>query len=148
MSLAIAAIGLLLSRPAGPATRSEAHSFLSPASRPGHAVTASRRSPVVQRTLDGFLAGYLRYLYGHGTASQIKDATAALTRSLEQHPLRVPPGVRTRTPRVLRLIATPAPPGLLGATAIVSDGEVIDYHIPLFVTNSGGQWLVSGLEAG
>ncbi len=103
-------------------------------------------SPAEQRTVRGFLAGYLRYLYGHSTAAQITDATAPFTHSLQTHPPRVPPGLKTLKPRVLRLLARAAPAGLLGVTAIVSDQRHLDYRVPLFLTSSRGRLLVSGLD--
>jgi hypothetical protein len=107
-------------------------------------------SPAVKRTVDGFLQGYLAYLYGHGQADQIKDATVSFTRSLQAHPPHVPQGLDRLKPRILRLLATPAQGGggLVGVTAIVSDEEVLTYRIPLALTSSRGRLLVSGLDGG
>src|SRR5450756_52794 len=60
-------------------------------------------APAVARTARLFLAGYLAYLYGHTPASQIKGATPELLRSLEAHPPRVSPGMRSRDPRLLSI---------------------------------------------
>jgi hypothetical protein len=102
----------------------------------------------VKRAVDGFLAGYLAYLYGHGEASQVKDATVSFTRSLQAHTPRVPRGLDGLNPRILRLLATRAPGGLIGVTAIISDEEVVSYRIPLALTSSRGRFVVSGLDAG
>jgi hypothetical protein len=146
--LAAASTALVLTRPASSATRSLDRSRSAPATArvPNGAATVLPHA--VASTVDGFLVGYLRYLYGRGSASEVKDATAAFTRSLEQHPPRVPPGVRALRPRVLRLVATPAPTAEVAVTAIVTDGDVVHYRISLFVTRSGGAWRVSGLDTG
>jgi hypothetical protein len=86
-------------------------------------------APGLARTADLFLAGYLRYLYGHGTASQVQDATPSL-------------------PRVLLLHSEPASSGLLGISAVVNDGGLVDYSIDLLITRRDGRLLVTGIEGG
>jgi hypothetical protein len=105
-------------------------------------------APGLARTADLFLAGYLRYLYGHGPASQVLDTTPALLHSLRAHPLQVSPGMHARRPRVIALHSAPASSGLLGVSAVVNDGGVVDYSIDLLITQHGGRLLVNGLEGG
>jgi len=155
MLLLAAAILLALSRPsAQPGRTSQRHPGPSvvqsaPASRAGasESVTAPL-TPGVARAADLFLAGYLGYLYGHAPASRVKGATAALVRSLGADPPRVSPAMRTRQARVLALRTIPAPPGLVGVSALVNDGGLIDYSIGLRLAPHDDRLLVSGLESG
>lgn len=98
-----------------------------------------------ERAARVFLRGYLGYLYGHDRASEIPGATVALARSL---PLRAPilsPATRAKHARIVSLYAAPAPAGLIGVTALVNDGGLVDYPIALRLANQGGLLLVSGL---
>ncbi len=103
-------------------------------------------TPAVARTARLFLAGYLPYLYGHAPASQVKGATAALVRSLQADPPRVSSVMRTRQAHVLALHTAPAPSGLVGVSALVNDGGLVDYPIGLLLASRGGRLLVSGLD--
>jgi hypothetical protein len=113
-----------------------------PASQAGSAPL----TPVLARAAGLFLAGYLGYLYGHAPASEIKGATTALLGSLEAHPPRVPPGMRSRRAHLLSMHATPAASGLAGVSALVNDGGAVDYPIGLLLERQGGRLLVSGLD--
>jgi hypothetical protein len=146
--VSVCVAGLILTRPAPPATRDGERGF--PRTQAQQRQPAiGVLSPSVTRAVDGFLVGYLAYIYGHGRACQIKDATVSLARSLQAHPPRVPQGLDGLKPKVLRLLATPAPGGgPVGVTAIISDEEVVTYRIPLALTPSRGRFLVSGLDAG
>lgn len=112
---------------------------------PAGETTTAPLTPVVEEAANRFLGGYLSYLYGHAPATQVKGATARFTRSLEAHPPRVPPGIRARAPRVVALHITRAPRGLVGVTALVNDGGLVNYPIGLLLEPQGGQLLVSGL---
>jgi hypothetical protein len=155
--LIAAAILLALSRPGGqPPRTSQRHPAPSVVqSAPSLHARASEDStasltPGVARAADLFLAGYLGYLYGHAPASQVKGATAALLHSLEDHPPRISPGVRSREARLVSLHTTPAPTasGLVGVSALVNDGSLVDYSIGLLLAPRDGRLLVSGLEGG
>jgi len=122
------------SRRPGVALRSAPH----PASTSSAADTAH----VAQR----FLAGYLAYLYGHASATAVRDATPALLRSLRSHPPLVPPAVRARRPRVLSLHPAPAPLGLVGVSSLVNDGELVSYHVVVLLAPERGRLLVSTVE--
>jgi hypothetical protein len=150
--LSVTALLLALTRPDGQRQRTIERPSPSPA-RSASAVTAhapetsmAPLTPGVARAADLFLAGYLAYLYGHAPARQIKDATAALLHSLEAHPPRVSPGMRSRQARLVSLHTTQAPSGLLGVSALVTDGGLVDYSIGLLLAPRGGRLLVGGLD--
>ena len=142
--LIAAAILLVLSRPGGrPRRTSRRHpapsvvqSAPAPRARASENVTAPL-TPAVARAADLFLAGYLAYLYGHAPASQIKGATRRSLRSLRADPPRVSPGMRARQARVLALHTIPAPSGLVGVSALVTDGGLVDYPIGLLLARPG-----------
>jgi hypothetical protein len=151
--LIAAAILLALSRSGGqPPRTSQRHPAPSVVqSAPSSHARASEDStapltPGVARAADLFLAGYLAYLYGHSPASQVKGATTALVRSLQADPPRVSPVMRTRHAHVLALHTTPAPSGLLGVSALVNDGGLVDYPIGLLLAPRGGRLLVTGMD--
>ncbi len=150
--LIAAAILLALSRPGGrPRRTSRPHPAASVVrSAPSSHTRASENvtaplTPALARAADLFLAGYLPYLYGHTPASQIKGATPELLRSLEDHPPRVSPGMRSREARLVSLHTTPAPSGLDGVSVLVTDGGLIDYPIGLLLASRSGRLLVIGL---
>ncbi len=150
-----AAILLTLSQPHGQPRRSSptrsAPSVAQPApaslARASEERTTTLTLPVA-RAADLFLTRYLGYLYGHVPVRTIKGATPALLRSLRAQPPRVSPEMRTRQPRVVALHSTPAPAGLLGVSALVNDGDLIDYSIELRLAPQNGRLLVIGLEGG
>ncbi|HEY4896587.1 MAG TPA: hypothetical protein VII01_10905 [Solirubrobacteraceae bacterium] len=150
--LIAAAILLALTRPGGQPHRTTGRPSPSLARgasavhAPAPATSTAPLTPAVARTSRLFLAGYLAYLYGHTPASHIKGSTAALLHSLEDHPPRISPGMRSREARLVSLHATPAPSGLLGVSALVTDGGLIDYPIGLLLAFRGGRLLVSGLD--
>jgi hypothetical protein len=102
----------------------------------------------VARAADLFLTGYLGYLYGHAPVAAIEGATPALLRSLRAQPARMSPGMLGRRPRVVALRSSPATAGLLGVSALVNDGGVVDYSIGLHLALHRGRLLVSALEPG
>jgi NaMN:DMB phosphoribosyltransferase len=109
-------------------------------------ISTAPLTPTVARTARRFLAGYLAYLYGHTPASQIKGATPAFVHSLEDHLPRASPGMRSQEGRLVSLHTTPARSGLLGVSALVTDGGVIDYPIGLLLASRGGRLLVTGVD--
>jgi hypothetical protein len=152
--LIAAAILLALTQPDSPSRRTlQEHPTASlQSASPLHArapesVTASL-TPRVARAADLFLDGYLGYLYGHSPASRVKGATTTLTRSLQADPPRVSPVMRTRKAHVLALHTVPAPSGLVGVSALVNEGGLVDYQIGLLLlAPRDGGLLVSGLES-
>jgi hypothetical protein len=114
-----------------------------PAPQGSAGATPSREAALVSRT---FLAGYLAFAYGSAPASRISDADWSLIASLQAHPPRVTPAMRSRRPRVLELHATPAPSGELGVSAVINDGGLIDYTVGLTLARQGGRLTVTALE--
>lgn len=92
-----------------------------------------------------FLHGYLGYIYGRGRAGDVRGATPAFTHALRASPPRVPPSMQARHPRIVALHLVKAPAGVLGVTAIINDGGLIDYPVALLLARHGQQLLVSGL---
>lgn len=103
-------------------------------------------SPVAEQATRTFLAGYLAYTCGRTSASRITDATGALLKTLAAHPPRVSPAMRSKHPRVVELLAAPAPAGEVGVSAVVNGGGLIDYTLGLTLTSQDGRLLVTGLE--
>jgi hypothetical protein len=146
VALVLAAILLVLTRPTKPATAT-----LRPSGRRQHehspAPRSAELSPSTRSTAEAFLEGFVKYLYGRAPASTVKGTTVAFLRSLEEQHLRVPPGMRSRHPRIVSLDVAPAPqPGTVLATALVSDEEDVDYRIAVVLASSRGRELVTGLE--
>jgi hypothetical protein len=104
----------------------------------GPAVTVARR----------FLDGYLGYLYGHAPARAVRDAVPALSGRLATRRLIVPPAMRRLRPRVLALGSAQAPPGLIGVSATVNDGELASYQLELILARAHGRLLVATVKAG
>jgi len=86
-----------------------------------------------------FFAGYLAYLYGHGTASQIRDASTQLTAKLPKGPLSISPAGRRLHPRVVRLGAREAAGPALHVTALIGDG-IARYPIRTVMAHERGGW--------
>jgi hypothetical protein len=150
--LSATALLLALTRPDGQRQRTIERPSPSPA-RSASAVDAHASgtstaplTPRIARAAELFLAGYLGYLYGHTPARHVKGATVALLRSLDAHPPRVSPSMRSRVPRLLSLHSMPAPSGLVGVSALVNDGGLVGYPIGLVLAPQGGRLLVTGLD--
>jgi hypothetical protein len=94
------------------------------------------------RIADGFLSGYLAYVYGGAPAGKTSDATRALIASLEDHPPRVHVNAHTRLPTVLAL----RPSGQLAVTAVLNDGGIVNYTLGLRLTRLHRGLVVAGLE--
>jgi hypothetical protein len=146
VALVLAATGLVLASPTKPAVAT-----LSPSGRRQHERSRAQRSaelsPAARSTAEAFLEGFLEYLYGRAPARSVTGTTVVFLRSLEEQHLRVPPGMRSRHPRIVSLDLAPAPrSGTVVATALVSDEEDVDYRIAVVLVSSGGRELVTGLE--
>lgn len=94
-----------------------------------------------------FLAGYLPYIYGHGSAQAITGVTPALGRELSRHRPRVSPAQRQRHARVVTFRGQPGPRNTMLVTALIDDdGGVARYPIQMLVSrHRGGRWLVTQL---
>ena len=105
-------------------------------------------TPRVARAADLFLCRVPRYIYGHAPASAIDGATPALLR-LAASPSAAGLARHARPPTTRRGVAQHARlSGLLRVSAVVNDGELIDYPIRLLLTPHDGRPLVSALEEG
>jgi hypothetical protein len=144
--LLITASVLVLTKPTSPAA------VIADRGAPHHAQggslssSTSGLSPAAKATVQTFLAGYLKYLYGRAPARAVKDTTGSFAYSLEQHPPLVPEGLKRLKPQVLRVLAAPAPPGFQRASAIVSDTEILTYRITLLLKTVRGHELIDGLD--
>jgi hypothetical protein len=143
--LAAVAVLLTLTQPASQARYRARSTPLNPP--PGAAERHSSASEnEAKRTAERFLAGYLGYVYGRTPAGQIEGATPALIRSLQAYTPRVPPAARARHPRVLSLHPAAGSAGEVAVSAVINDGELIDYSVGLVLASEGGRLLVTGVE--
>jgi hypothetical protein len=147
--LSVVAVALVLTGPASRAndTQHAADHTAGPRALQSIGEQQADRDYEERRVCRRFLAGYLSYLYGHGEASQITDASSSLIASLREHPPRVPPALRASHPRVLSVQPVPAPTGQAQVTAVINDGGLIDYTIELRVALERGRMLVSEVES-
>jgi hypothetical protein len=149
--LTTSAVLLTLTQPPGPRHLPPRRPLSAGASRPPAAmgqtpVPAVALAPMDVRAARAFLAGYLAYLYGRAGAPSVTHTTLAFARSLRAHPPLVPPAMRARDPRVLSLQSMPAPLGLVGVSALINDGEPVNYTIGLLITTRTGEPLVSAVQ--
>ena len=138
-ALVVAAIALSLvadppspDRPAAPSASSRVPPPASEA-RP----TASAAPADVLGVARGFVAGYLRHLYGRGRASAIRHASSGLRQRLAANAPRVSRGMRERRPAVQRLRAT-ALGGRWLVTATVVDDARVSYPVAVVVAEQPG----------
>lgn len=105
---------------------------------PARASRAPRRAAVT------FLHGYLPYLFGHGRASKIRDATPRLLAHLEADPPRVPPGMARMHAHALDLGIARDRHGWV-AEAAVSDHSSV-FQLQLQIIRTRGRWLVAAVR--
>jgi hypothetical protein len=91
-----------------------------------------------------FLAGYLRYSYGRGTARAIARAGARLRGRLSRERPRVPPAERRRRPRVLLVQSDGASPDAARLVALVADGRR-RYTVALGLERTAAGWRVTSV---
>jgi len=99
-----------------------------------------------RRVAARFLAGYLPFLYGRGTARLIVGVTPGLRLRLGREPALVTPVERHRDPRVVSLTAVGQTPAAVLATALVADGGVTAYAVRITLRAGRDGWLVSGVD--
>jgi hypothetical protein len=95
-----------------------------------------------------FLAGYLAFVYGRGSAGSVQGATPELRRQLLLDRAEVTPAERHRRPRVVSLSAVGQAPGTVLASAVVDDGGVASYALRITLRQGPEGWLVSGVDGG
>jgi hypothetical protein len=118
-----------------PAPREHVASVVSP---PAVALGAARR----------FLDGYLAFAYGRGPETAVRGATDSLAATLARHAQPVPPALQGLHPRIVALRAAAAPGGRIVVTALIKDGEVVEYPITVLLAVRGGRYFVAGLGSG
>lgn len=116
-------------QPAGGAPRAARQLPATPLARP---LAAARR----------FLDGYLRFIYGRGSARAIADAAPSLRNRLAGSRLRIPPAANSRHPRVVRLDGGRLAAGRVLVTATITDGGAAAYPISLTLARRDGRWIV------
>jgi hypothetical protein len=151
-------------------TMSVVASALAPAPRPGHvrglapkeparsgrAAPGPRRpAPVAAAELGRarnaaarFLAGYLSFIYGRGSARSVGAIAPALRLQLIRARAQVTPVERRRRPRVVAVTAAGRAPGVVLATALVADGGVATYALRITLRRDRSGWLASAVDGG
>ncbi|MBV8218117.1 MAG: hypothetical protein JO325_06625 [Solirubrobacterales bacterium] len=95
-----------------------------------------------------FLAGYLAFLYGRGSARSITAVTPEQRVQLSRVPGLVTLVERRRDPRVVSLTAVGQAPAAVLATALVADGGVTAYALRMVLRSGRDGWLVSSVDGG
>jgi hypothetical protein len=101
-----------------------------------------------RRVAKRFLAGYLPFAYGRGSALAIRAATQALRRQLLSQRAQLTPVESRRRPRVVALQTIGTTPVFVVATAVIDDGGVATYRLRFTLSRSAGRWAVSSVEEG
>ncbi len=95
-----------------------------------------------------FLAGYLPFAYGRGSALAIRGITPVLRRELLRRRARLTPVERHRRPRVMSLQTLGTTPAFMVATALIDDGGVTVYRLRFTLQREAGRWAVSSVAEG
>lgn len=101
-----------------------------------------------RRVAGAFLAGYLPFAYGRGSASSVPSVTPALRLQLMRGRVQVTPVERRRRPRVVSLTAFGQAPGVVVATALIDDRAIANYAVQLTVRRTSRGWVVSRVDGG
>jgi hypothetical protein len=107
--------------------------------------SAERSGPTVAIELAArrFLAGYLRFLYGQGSARRIEAASPRLRLDVERSRVRVSPAARGRHPRIAALeVRQTTASARFAISAEIADGGVARFPIELTVARRGSGWSV------
>ena len=100
------------------------------------------------RVAERFLAGYLPFAYGRGSALAVGDVTPALRRQLLRERAQLTPVERRRRPRVVSLQTVGTTPAFVVATAVIDDGGVTTYRLRFTLQREASRWAVSSVEEG
>jgi hypothetical protein len=130
--------------PAPPAAASSPRSL--PRRLPPPVSTAAMRD--ARRVAERFLAGYLPFAYGRGSALAVRGVTLALRRQLLRQRAQLTPAERHRRPRVLSLQTVGTTPAFVVATAVIDDGGVAAYRLRFALEREAARWAVSSVEEG
>ena len=101
-----------------------------------------------RRVAARFLAGYLPFLYGRGSARSIEAVTPGLRLQLSRMRGLVTPVERQRHPRLVSLTTVARSPAAMLATALVADGGVTTYALRIMLSAGRGGWMVSSVDGG
>lgn len=159
--LTLAALGLVVLLVVASAVAPSRHPAHRPAS-PAAVPTRARRTPTVggsrpsspgglvgaRRVAARFLAGYVPFVYGRGSARSIEAVTPAVRRQLSRMWGLVTPVERQRHPRVVSLTAVAQSPAAIQETALVTDGGVATYALRIMLRAGPNGWMVSSLAGG
>jgi hypothetical protein len=136
------------------------HKRRSPGQRPaaaGSPETSPRRLPPpvsraallqVRQVAARFLAGYLPFAYGRGSALAIRGVTPALRLQLLRQRAQLTPVERRRRPRVVSLQTVGTTPAFVVATAVIDDGGVTTYRLRFALQAQAARWAVSSVAEG
>jgi hypothetical protein len=101
-----------------------------------------------RRAAERFLAGYLPFAYGRGSALAIRGVTQTLRRQLLRQRAQLTPVERRRRPRVVSVQAVGTTPAFVVATAVIDDRGLATYRLRFTLSRSAGRWAVSSVEEG
>lgn len=145
----LAGVSLVALRPAGEQSQAPPVTTSQVPQRPGGDPSRGNGTPggsapstQAEAAARRFLAGYLPYIYGRGSASAIRAASPQLGRRLRRERPRVSPATRRRRPRIADLSARSLIDGAL-VVAEIADGGVARYPIELVLERRGGRWQVA-----
>jgi hypothetical protein len=115
---------------------------------PARAIPSPAGSAGAHHAASAFIGGYLAWLYGHGPADAITDATPSLLARLEANPPNIPPPFRSRYAHVVAvgLKAEPHAHAAWLAYVSVNDSEQT-YDLTLTVISAQGRWLVAKVRS-
>jgi hypothetical protein len=101
-----------------------------------------------RRAAERFLAGYLPFAYGRGSALAVRGITQTLRRQLLSQRAQPTPVERRRRPRVVSVQTIGTTPTFVVATAVIDDGGVATYRLRFTLSRSAGRWAVGSVEEG
>jgi hypothetical protein len=121
-------------------TRTEATPGSGPISPTG--LVAARRAAA------RFLAGYLPFIYGRGSARSIDAVTPDMRLQLSRMRASVTPVECQRHPRVVSLSVVGQAADWALVTALVADGGVTTYVLRIVLSGGRGGWIVNSVDGG
>jgi hypothetical protein len=101
-----------------------------------------------RRVAERFLAGYLRFAYGRGSALAVGGVPSALRRQMLRERAQLTPVERRCRPRVASLQTVGTTPTFVVATAVIDDGGVTTYRLRFTLQPEASRWAVSSVEEG
>ncbi|MGO9974500.1 MAG: hypothetical protein ACLP01_17190 [Solirubrobacteraceae bacterium] len=101
-----------------------------------------------RRVAERFLAGYLMFAYGRGSALAVMGVTSTLRLELLRERAELTPAERRRRPRVVSLQTLGTTPLFVVAAALIDDGGVATYRLRFTLQRGAGRWAVSSVEEG